>query len=111
MKIKQRSYPHPVLGNKDDIPRYAFQAAFDDLQTDKQFYRFSVHFLCSRELNDLIAAQKAAYLVHVECTNTIFRQSFQTVENEIEVKIPADDLNENVEVNFFICAQTEIDGS
>lgn len=47
MKLKQRSYPHPVLGNKDDIPKYAFQASFDGVRPDKRFYSFTVDFLCS----------------------------------------------------------------
>lgn len=108
MKLKERSYPHPVLGNKDDVSGYAFQAS-PKIDTDRKFYYLNIGFLCSSEtLRRLITHKQAAYVVHVECTNTVFRQSFTTYDNELEIKISTDDLNGNVEVNFLVCAQTNL---
>lgn len=108
MKLKERSYPHPVLGNKDDVSGYAFQAS-SKIHTDRKFYYLNISFLCSSgTLNRLITNGQAGYTVHVECTNTVFRKSFYTCNNELEITIPTDDLNGSVEVNFLICAQTDI---
>ncbi len=29
MRLSSRSYPYPVVGNRDDVPSLAFQAALD----------------------------------------------------------------------------------
>lgn len=109
MKLKPKSYPHPVLGNKDDVSGYAFQADFN-ISTDRKFYYLNIGFMCSNPtLRRLVSTQQAAYVVHIECTNTLFRQGFTTSESRIEEKISADDLKGTVEVTFFICAQTDID--
>ncbi|MBK9054967.1 MAG: hypothetical protein IPL78_29925 [Chloroflexi bacterium] len=36
MKLFERSYPHPVVGNRDDVPNAAFQATIE-MSSDKQF--------------------------------------------------------------------------
>ena len=66
MKLKERSFPHPVLGNADDVQGSAFQAAFDVTADGENFY-LKVVFTCSNPtLLEAIEKKQAAYVMHVD---------------------------------------------
>lgn len=82
----------------------ALQASFE-VNYDKKNYYLKCGYECSNKtILKLISEGKAAYITHVECTNTVFRGRFATSEHEQSIPIPADALNGTVEVNFFVCA-------
>lgn len=108
MRLSRRSYPHPVLGNGDDVPGAAFQATFE-YSSDPQFYYIAVSAACSSmTLTKLIAKKSACYTVHVECSNTLFRKAFDFFEESTRIQIPACELNDAVEVNAFIRAVADL---
>jgi len=109
MKLSSRSYPHPVVGNADDVPRAAFQAAYE-YASDRQFYFITVTVACSSDsLTKLIEKGAASYVVHVECGNTLYREAFDFSESSKRVDIPASKLNGTVEINCFIRATKPLD--
>ncbi len=104
MRLSARSYPHPVLGNRDDIPNAAFQAALE-MSTDKQSIYLTTEIVCSSEvINGLLDSGKAEFVLHVECSNTLFRKAYEFHDPRYRISIPADNLNDAVEVNVFIRA-------
>ena len=104
MRLSARSYPHPVLGNRDDVPGAAFQAALE-MSTDKQSVYVSTEVACSCEvLNKLLADGRVTFVLHVECSNTLFRKAYEFREWQHRISIPADNLNDAVEVNVFVRA-------
>ena len=108
MKLSSRSYPHPVVGNGDDVPNAAFQAAYE-YTSDKQFYFIGVTVACSSaSLVKLIGKGTASYVLHVECGNTLYREAFDFSGTNKRVDIPASKLNGTVEVNCFIRATEEL---
>jgi hypothetical protein len=108
MKLSARSYPHPVLGNRDDVPGAAFQAALE-MTTDRQSVYIASDVACScNALNSLLANADAELVLHVECSNTLFRRAYTFREVLHRVSIPADSLNDAVEVNVFIRAANRI---
>lgn len=108
MRLSARSYPHPVVGNRDDVPGAAFQAAIE-MSTDKQFIYVTADVVCSCEiLNSLLASGHAAFVLHVECSNTLFRMAYDFSESAHRISIPADNLNDVVEVNVFMRATNSI---
>lgn len=110
MKLSQRSFPHPVVGNRDDVPGAAFQATLD-MSSDKQNVYIDVATKCSSStINQLIAQGAAKYIVHVECSNTLFRRAFEFVESSNRISIPAENLNDAVEVNVFVRALRDASG-
>jgi hypothetical protein len=110
MRLSERSYPHPVLGNRDDVPGAAFQATLE-MSSDRQFAYIEVNISCScKVINSLLAAGDAAFVMHVECSNTLYRQAFEFHEYSRRVSIPCDNLNDAVEVNVFIHAAKTITG-
>jgi hypothetical protein len=110
MKLTSRSYPHPVVGNNDDVPGAAFQAALE-MSTDKQAVYIDANIQCSsKTINQLLKKKDASLVLHVECSNTLFRKSFEFAEGQYRAQIPADSLNDSVEVNVFAKANRSFSG-
>lgn len=108
MRLRRRSYPHPVLGNADDVPGAHFQAAFD-VTSDATGYSIAVRVDCnSKRAKKLIATRAGRHALHVECSNTMFRQAYEFGTLEHQVQIPAGLLNDVVELNVFLRATKEI---
>lgn len=110
MRLSARSYPHPVLGNRDDIPGAAFQATLE-MTTDRQCIYLAADVACSCEtLQSLLATGRIAYVLHVECSNTLFRKAYEFRDSHYRISIAADNLNDAVEVNVFARATERIPG-
>src|SRR5262249_11870728 len=104
MKLSRRSYPHPVVGNADDVLEAAFQATVE-MTTDKENIYLSTKTLCSSTtLNKLIKSGGATNVVHVECSNTLYRRAHEFTTAEYKFQIPRNELNDDVEVNTFVRA-------
>ena len=115
MKLFNRSYPHPVVGNivngSPDVPGAQFQAAVSSSADKQQIYLEIAPTCSSSTLCELIKQGQAELAVHVECSNTVYRQAFvfSSLEDQ-RVGIPADRVNGMVEVNVFIVAAKDIHG-
>lgn len=108
MKLSHRSFPHPVVGNSDDVPDAGFQATVEGTH-DKTSVYIDVDIVCSSTtINELIEAGGASFAVHVECSNTLFRKAFSFKNKKHRITIPRDDLNDDVEVNTFVYALADI---
>src|ERR1035437_6785276 len=108
MKLSERSYPHPVVGNADDVPGAGFQVTYE-YSSDKQFYYVDVTVACSSStLNKLVEKGKATYVLHIECSNTMFRRAYEFTETQHRVQVPASQLNDTVQVNAFVLALSAI---
>jgi hypothetical protein len=110
MKLTSRSYPHPVVGNRDDVPNAAFQAVLE-MTTDKEaIYLEAVVNCSSKTIKELIKKRDANFVMHVECSNTLYRRVFEFHDNAYRAQIPADNLNDAVEVNVFARAAHSMSG-
>jgi hypothetical protein len=108
MRLSARSYPHPVLGNRDDVPGAGFQAALE-MSADKACIYIAADVTCScQTLNALLKDGRAAYVLHVECSNTLFRRAYEFREPQHRISIGVDNLNDAVEVNVFVRATDRI---
>lgn len=104
MRLSRRSYPHPVVGNLDDVPGAAFQATVE-MSADKDNIYLDVNVQnSSATIRHLVDTSRATYALHVECTNTLFRQAFEFRETSKRIAIRGDHLNDAVEVNVFAVA-------
>ncbi len=108
MRLSSRSYPYPVVGNRDDVPSLAFQAALD-MSSDRAAVYIEISISCSSNtINRLVANGDASFILHVECSNTLFRHAYQFRDTTHRVQIPADNLNDAVEVNVFTTAERDV---
>jgi len=110
MRLSSRSYPYPVVGNRDDVPGAAFQASLE-MSTDRQAVYLDAQVKCSsKTINDLVRKGDACFVVHVECSNTLYRKAFEFAEQNYRIQIPSDNLNDVVEVNVFTRAKKNLSG-
>ena len=108
MKLNYRSYPHPVVGNEDDVLDTAFQAVVE-VQNDGAAYYLDVNVQTSSDtIKRLIKRGDAVYVLHVECSNTLYRRAFEFSEGAKTVVIPGGELNATVEVNVVARAKKDI---
>ena len=110
MKLSSRSYPHPVVGNRDDVPGAAFQAALEMSSDQETIYLDATVICSSKTINDLLKKKDASLVLHVECSNTMFRRAFEFAQSKFRAQIPTDNLNDSVEVNVFAKANKSISG-
>lgn len=109
MKYNNRFYPHPVLGIKDDIEgKFNCQLTIE-VEKFKTILTPKLR-LENNDLEKLIHQGKASFCMQVYCRGTMFRESFQ-IKDPISQKflIPSEKLNGETEVDFFICAEENID--
>jgi hypothetical protein len=79
------------------------------MSTDRQSVYVSAEVACScKVLNSLLAAGRAAFVLHLECSNTLFRRAYEFRDPQHRISIPTDNLNDAVEVNVFASATDRI---
>jgi hypothetical protein len=110
MRLTNRSYPHPVVGNRDDVPGAAFQAV-TEMSRDKIAVYIDASIACSSDtINNLVRKEHATFVLHVECSNTLYRRVFEFPETKHRIEIPVDHLNDAVDVNVFARAMRNLSG-
>lgn len=108
MKLSLRSFPHPVVGNRDDVPGVAFQAT-TEMTTDSEYAYVDTKVTCSSStINKLVQEGNASFVVHVECGNTLFRKAYPFRQSEARFQISLQLLSEDVEVNVFAQADKDV---
>lgn len=113
MKITERYFPHPVLTYFDDSIDGVFEIEEDSFETildaDKEHYTISGRFMLDNvDIIELIDEQKAAYVLHLECGKTRYRQPFHFFENRFSFKVPSDLLDGKVEMQPAVIVKTPI---
>lgn len=101
MKVKNISYPYPVLGNADDMSGEFKVRFFKTLRRDKIELRV-IFELKNKTIEQMIAKKQAVFTAEVECNNAFFRQTFSTSQQEAVFELPAGKLREQVVVRFFV---------
>lgn len=108
MRLSHRSFPHPVVGNEDDVVDAAFQAAIS-VHNDRVNYYINLKVQCSSNtITKLVKKGDAVYVLHVECGNTLYRSATEFAEEDREFMIPGENLNSTVEVNVVAQAKKDI---
>jgi hypothetical protein len=109
MKIRERSFPYPVLSENDDVDA-AFQAP---IEVRKVGEKFEIGILCQMSSDDLrkrIEVGEAAYGLHVECTRSFFREMypFKPKDGRGLVRLDRENLRGPVDLNVVVYATKEI---
>ncbi len=108
MKLSERSYPHPVIGNRDDVPNAVFQTSIQ-MSSDKENIYMEVEAGSnSQVLENGINTGDICYILHVDCSNTFFRKAYSFNTNKHRQMIASENLNDLIEVNVFAVAAKKI---
>lgn len=110
MKLSERSYPYPVIGNRDDVPGASFQATIDVAFDAETVFIDVLVATSSRTLIDLVDSEAASFAVHVECSNTLYRAVQRSTDAKFRFAISKEYLNDTVEVNVVAIAAQDIEG-
>lgn len=107
MSVNSKSFPHPVLGNEDDI-RGSFNVEFKYELSRNSIVLDAAYKLENSTIESLIKKGKASFILEIECRSSFFRgtQSGRSVEEKWV--IPSRYLRERVMVSFYICADENI---
>lgn len=110
MKIRERSFPYPVLNSENDDVDASFQAP---IEVRKIGENFEIEVLCQMSSDDLqakIDAGDAAYGLHVECTRSFFREMYQFKPEKQKgiIRISRDNLRGPVDLNVVVFATKEL---
>ncbi len=109
MKVSIKSYPHPVLGNENDLGGY-FKVDFKYELSRKEVVLNPAFSLKNTAIEDLIKKGKASFVAETECRNTFFRTSFSSNEQIVRFAMPSRLVRERVTVGFYVCAEDDIKG-
>ncbi len=105
MIYNNRNYPHPVLGVGDDFINSSIQVDLKVSSSGKLIEITPIFILDNKELAILILESSVCYISHIYCRGTLYREIFRTHKSLSEsIHIPAEKLNGEVEIDFFICA-------
>ena len=108
MKLSDRSFPHPVVGNADDVPGAAFPATID-FASDKANFSITATVKCSSEtLLRMVKKGTACYTLHVECSNTLYRETFDFTGPTFTRQVSKNLIHDTVEVNAFVRAKVAL---
>lgn len=107
MKVNSKSYPHPVLGNEDDL-NGRFTVDFHYELGREEVVLNPVFNLQNAGIEDLLKQGKASLIAEVECRNTFFRKSFAAKKLIERFSIPSKLLRERVTVGFYVCATQDL---
>lgn len=100
------SFPHPVLGNEDDISG-EFNISFDINRNENRkivFENISVEII-NAYINQQIEKGKATWFIKIYCSSTL-KTWMLTGSDKFEIN--EDDVANKIEVQFFIITQSEI---
>jgi hypothetical protein len=108
MVYNNREYPHPVLGIEDAIEgkfnvHLSVKAGKDTIRIEPVFD------LENDDINSMIQNKQAQFATQIYCRSTMYRSIFKS-ESSIQQKIviPTSDLRNEVQLDFFVCAATDI---
>lgn len=104
MRITNRRFVYPVLSEeKDDYEKSIFNVEFEHKMEGVNSLKmsFSIAMNCL-ELEQLISNGYAEYVIHLECSNTAYREIITGISKHCEHVIPIERVNGTLEVVAFI---------
>lgn len=103
------SFPYPVLLNEsgDIVGDFKVDVNYDP--SIAGFYTLEFAFALNNEyFEKLIADNRAAYTVEIECNATNYRNTFSTTDSNMNIRLSDGDVRDLVNVRIFICATCDI---
>lgn len=109
MATSDISFPHPVLGNGDDIsigeisPQVSYEIS-DEAITLTLYGLTSGH----HRVDQMVQDGDATWHVRIQCSRTYMRESFATNKQTLELRLRGEDYEGFVDVEVSVVAQKEI---
>ena len=110
MNITKRLYTYPVLSEeRDDYVDSVFDAEVQYKMNGVNNLQFDFDIeMDNRELQSMILAGDAEYVIHIECANTSFRTAIHDISNHVSKEIPVGRINGRIEIIVLIVTKKEV---
>lgn len=109
MAITDISFPHPVLGNGDDIsignisPQVSYEISDEVVNLTLSGLASGHH-----RVDQMVEDGDAAWHVRLQCSRTYMRESFATNSQRLDLRLKGEDYEGFVDVEISVVAQKEI---
>jgi hypothetical protein len=105
------SYPHPVLGNTDDVIKGTVEPSLTFRAADEVVELAVANLVTTNStLDDMVTAGDAAWSIRVQCARTYFRKEVVIVETERKIVFDGRDLDGRVDVDVSLFATKAVAG-
>ena len=103
------SYPHPVLGNGDDINSENLKPEIEYEISEEIVKIICSNLFCDHpDIEELIQNGKAKWAIRVQCARTYFRETFMHEGPEFEISIEGPELEGTIEIDSGIISTSQI---
>lgn len=110
MNITKRLYTYPVLSEeRDDYVDSIFDAEVQYKMNGVNNLQFDFDIeMNNKDLQSMILAGDAEYVIHIECANTSFRTAIHDILNHISKEIPVERINGRIEIIVLIVTKKDV---
>lgn len=110
MNITKRLYTYPVLSEeRDDYVDSIFDAEVQYKMNGVNNLQFDFDIeMDNKELQSMILAADAEYVIHIECANTSFRTAIHDISNHVSKEIPVGRINGRIEIIVLIVTKKDV---
>lgn len=110
MNITKRLYTYPVLSEeRDDYIDSIFDAEVQYKMNgvNNLLFDFDIE-MDNKDLQSMILAGEAEYVIHIECANTSFRTAIHDISNHVRKEIPVGRINGRIEIIVLMVTKKDI---
>lgn len=110
MNITKRLYTYPVLSEeRDDYVNSVFDAEvkYEMNGVNNLLFNFYIE-MDNKELQSMILAGDAEYIIHIECVNTSFRTAIHDISTHVSKEIPIGRINGRIEIIVLMVTKKDI---
>lgn len=110
MNITKRLYTYPVLSEeRDDYVDSIFDAEVQYKMNGVNNLQFDFDIeMDNKDLQRMILAGDAEYVIHIECANTSFRTAIHDISNHVSKEIPIGRINGRIEIIVLIATKKDV---
>lgn len=120
MRIGNKLFPYPTLNQNQDLSAYNKTSSFEVLLTteegslikhDEQILLKNIHFkLNNAQLEELYYDEKIKCGLIVECSSSLYRESFLIDDIPVDISIPLENLKDVVNISAYMYVADRIEG-
>lgn len=112
MQVRNKLFPYPVINFNKLYSNYKdcnFEFIYETEETDSAYLIKKATFITdSKTINELFEKGKVGIALIVECSDTVYRKSFEITLEPKDIVLPKIDFHEQVEVSMFAYAKDDL---
>lgn len=111
MQVKNKIFPYPIINNNKIYSNFKdlnFELIYEPEENDYAYVLKNARFLtASKTIKSLFNEGKLGIVVVIECSDTVYRKSFEVSEEPKNLILSKNDFKEKVDVSMFAYAKED----